>query len=174
MKKKILVLSASPRKNGNSDTLCDQFIKGAEDAGHLAHKIRIQEKAFNACLGCGVCTNSGICVHKDDMVEILEKMVQTDVIVFATPVYFYSMNGQLKQFIDRTYSRFREMKDKDFYFIITCGAPDRSFTETTLVGLRGFVRCVPGAKEKGIIYGVGGVASQAAIQEAFEMGKSIA
>ena len=102
MSKKVLILSASPRKGGNSDLLCDQFAKGAEEAGHQVEKIRVQERSIAPCMACYACRNSGVCVQKDDMAAILEKMVQADVLVLATPVYFYSMDGQLKTLIDRT------------------------------------------------------------------------
>lgn len=179
MSKKICVLSASPRKGGNSDLLCDMFIKGAIEAGHQAEKIRVQTKIIKGCLGCDVCKkNNGVCVHKDDMAEILEEMICADVIVLATPVYFYSMDGQLKTLIDRTYARYPEMAGKDFYFIISSMAPERHYVETTIAGLRGFVSCVPDAKEKGIVLGLGtgnagDVMNTPAIQEAHEAGKSI-
>ncbi len=90
--KKVLLISSSPRKNGNSDLLCDQFRKGAIDAGHRAEKIFLAEKKIHYCTGCGACANATRpCVQKDDVAEILEKMVEADVIVLATPVYFYTM-----------------------------------------------------------------------------------
>ena len=107
MTKKILVLSSSFRKGGNSDTLCDQFVKGAVEAGHQVEKIFINDKQIGYCHGCGVCNTTHKCVLHDDMAEILDKMIQADVIVMATPVYFYSMNGQMKTLIDRTVPRYR-------------------------------------------------------------------
>ena len=118
MTKKILVLSSSFRKGGNSDTLCDQFVKGAVEAGHQVEKIFINDKKIGYCHGCGVCNTTHKCVLLDDMAEILDKMVQADVIVMATPVYFYSMNGQMKTLIDRTVPRYEEIAGKDFYFIV--------------------------------------------------------
>ena len=85
MSKGILILSASPRKGGNSDLLCDQFAKGAEEAGHQVEKIRVQEKKISPCLACYGCRNTGVCVQKDDMASILDKMVKADVLVLATP-----------------------------------------------------------------------------------------
>lgn len=83
MSKKVLILSASPRKDGNSDLLCDQFAKGAEEAGHQVEKLRVQEKKIALCLACYGCRNTGVCVQKDDMVEILEKMVKADVLEYC-------------------------------------------------------------------------------------------
>jgi len=91
MKKKVLILSGSPRKGGNSDTLCDQFIKGAEEAGHAAKKIYVDDNKIGFCKACYACKKNGVCFQKDDMSAILDKMVDADVIVMATPVYYYTM-----------------------------------------------------------------------------------
>lgn len=87
--KNILLLSASPRKGGNSDLLCEQFMKGAVEAGHQVEKIFLRDKKINYCVGCGLCVdNKGICSQKDDMYQVAQKMIDADVIVMATPVYF--------------------------------------------------------------------------------------
>lgn len=154
MRKKVLVLSGSPRKNGNSDMLCDAFIKGAENAGHLTEKICIQDKKISPCLACYGCRNTHLCVQKDDMGEILEKMVQADIIVLATPVYFYSLSGQLKTLIDRTLPQYTQISNKDFYFMATAAA-EKEFIERTMDALRGFTDCLPNANIRGYIYGAG-------------------
>ena len=87
--KNVLIISASPRKGGNSDTLCDRFAQGAKESGNNVEKIFIAAKNIGYCSGCGVCNSTHKCVQKDDMAEILDKMVSADVIVLATPVYFY-------------------------------------------------------------------------------------
>ena len=103
MSKNVLILSGSPRKNGNSDILCDEFAKGATEAGHNVEKIHVSEKNIHPCIACYHCSkNSGACVFKDDMAEILQKMIYADVLVLASPVYFYSIDAQLKAVIDRT------------------------------------------------------------------------
>jgi multimeric flavodoxin WrbA len=179
MSKKILVLSASPRKGGNSDLLCDQFMIGAEKAGNPTEKIFLRDKKINYCTGCGTCYNMGTsCPQEDDMAEVLEKMIVADVIVMATPVYFYTMNGQMKTLIDRTCSRYTEICDKDFYFIVTAADDSKQAMERTLEGFRGFTSCLEGAKEKGIIYGtgawqIGDIIGHPAINQAYEMGKAI-
>ncbi|MDD4653108.1 MAG: flavodoxin family protein [Methanothrix sp.] len=73
MSKNVLILSASPRKGGNSDLLCDQFILGAKEAGHHVEKIFLADKKIGYCTGCGSCFSSHKCVQKDDMAEVLEK-----------------------------------------------------------------------------------------------------
>ncbi|WP_243373396.1 flavodoxin family protein [Geotalea sp. SG265] len=177
MAKKVLVLSGSPRKNGNSELLCDQFMRGATEAGHQVEKINVREKRINYCTACDACQrNGGTCVQKDDMAEILDMMIQADVIVMATPVYFYTMNAQLKTLIDRTYARYTEISNKDFYFLMTAAVGNKSLLERTLESLRGFTSCLSGAKEKGVIYGTGAwnagdIRKSPAMGQAHEMGK---
>jgi multimeric flavodoxin WrbA len=179
MKKKVLVLSASPRKGGNSDILCDQFILGANEAGNPSEKIFLRDKEINYCLACDTCQdNGGVCERKDDMVDILDKMIDADVIVMATPVYFYTMNGQMKTLIDRTYARYTEMEDKEIYFIMTAAVPRKEALERTIEGFRGFTSVLSDAKEMGIIYGtgawnIGDIKGTKAMAEAYEMGKTI-
>ena len=156
MSKKVLILSGSPRKGGNSDTLCDRFMQGAVEAGHDVEKIRVAEKKIGFCSGCYYCQKSGgVCAKKDDMPEILQKMIDADVIVFASPVYFYSIDAQLKALIDRTVARWTEVKDKEFYYIMTSADDSIIAQERTLECFRGYADCVEGAKEMGVIYGVG-------------------
>jgi len=175
MSKQVLILSASPRKGGNSDTLCEQFRKGSEAAGHSVHKIDLREKALHFCRACYACKKLGRCVQQDDVNAILDEMVQADVIVLATPVYFYSMNGQLKTLIDRCLAGGNRLKDKEFYFIATA-ADGKPAMERTMDGLRGFVECLPGAKINGLIYGAGAwqlgeILTNPAMQEAYQAGK---
>ena len=122
MSKKVLILSGSPRKGGNSDLLCDEFMRGAIDAGNEVEKIRIAEKKIGYCSACYYCrTSGGVCAKKDDMTEILQKMIDADVIVLASPVYFYSIDAQLKTVIDRTVARWTEVKNKEFYYSVLNG-----------------------------------------------------
>lgn len=179
MVKKVLVLSASPRKGGNSDLLCDQFIAGASAAGHTAEKIFLRAHKIGYCMGCGACAQSGVCVIKDDMAAILQKMIDADVIVLATPVYFYSMNGQLKTLIDRTVARYTQIRHKDFYFIVSAADTSIDHMQKTIEALRGFTEdCLDDAHEKGIIYGVGAwqvgeIKGSPAMHQAYEMGKNV-
>lgn len=174
MKKQILILSGSPRKGGNSDMLCDAFIKGAKEAGHDAEKIYVQDQKIGSCTGCYGCRDSGLCVQQDDMKRILDKLVEADIIVMATPVYFYTMDGQMKTLIDRSLPRYLEIKDKDFYFIATAAA-GKGAMERTIDGFRGFTDCLPGAQIKGVIYGAGAwekgeIQSSKAMEEAYQLG----
>lgn len=177
--KQVLIISASPRKQGNSDVLCDRFAQGAKERGNTVEKIFLAQKHIGYCRGCGICNTTHQCPQKDDMAEILDKMVKADVIVLATPVYFYSMDGQMKTFIDRTVPRYTEITNKDFYFIMTAADTERSHLERTMEAFRGFTEdCLDGAREAGIIWGTGawqlGDAEHTpAYNEAYEMGKNI-
>lgn len=177
--KNVLIISASPRKNGNSDVLCDRFAQGAKESGHKAEKVFLAAKNIGYCSGCGVCNTTHRCVQKDDMADILEKLVDADVIVMATPVYFYSMDGQMKTFIDRTVPRYMEIQNKDFYFIMSAADTEKHNLNRTLETFRGFTEdCLEAAKEAGIIYGtgawqVGEIEKTAAYDEAYKMGKNL-
>jgi len=156
MAKNVVVLSGSPRRGGNSDLLCDRFTEAALEAGNKVKKIFIRDKNINYCTGCGTCFNGNKpCPQKDDMADILTKMIAADVIVMATPVNFYTMNGQMKTLIDRTCSRYTEISNKEFYFIITAADENKKSLERTLEEFRGFILCLDNAKEKGVIYGTG-------------------
>ena len=178
MSKKVLILSGSPRKNGNSDLLCDEFMKGAIEAGHPVEKIRVADKSIGDCRACYGCKDTGVCVIKDDMAEVLQKMIDCDVLVLASPVYFYSIDAQLKAVIDRSVTRWLEVKDKELYYIMTAADAEKASMETTLACFRGYADCVEGAKEMGVIYGIGvyekgEVKDTKAMQEAYEMGLQV-
>ena len=96
MSKNVLIISSSPRKGGNSDVLCDQFMKGAKESGNQVTKIRLAELNVEYCSACYACKKVGHCVKQDDMEQVITKMKAADVIVLATPVYFYTMCAQMK------------------------------------------------------------------------------
>ena len=177
--KKVLILEGSARANGNSCILSGEFARGAEEAGHSVETVMVARKKISGCLGCNACyRHGGTCVQKDDMEEIRAKMLEADVIVLASPIYFYSMTAQMKTLIDRTYAFFNQLAGKTFYFVVTCAATDASFTETMLASLRGFTCCVPEAKEGGVVLGIGAmeageIRTSAAMQQAYEMGKNV-
>lgn len=179
MKKQVLILSSSPRKEGNSDTLCHQFQKGAEEAGHQVEKLRLAELTIGYCSACYACKKTGYCVKLDDMSWVSEKMRAADVIVLATPVYFYTMSAQMKTLIDRTLGAVQQpgLENKEFYLIATA-ADGKAEIERTVDGLRGYLECLPGSLEKGVIYGagawqIGDIRKNPAMEEAYEMGKNV-
>ncbi len=177
--KKVLVLSSSPRRGGNSDLLCDQFTSGAKESGNNVEKIFLKDKRINYCTGCGTCIDRGkSCPQKDDMAEVLDKMVAADIIVMATPVYFYTMCAQMKTLIDRTCSRYTRITNKEFYFIVTAADSNNQAMERTLEEFRGFTYCLEDAKEKGVIYGTGAwekgeIKGKLAMEEAYQLGMSV-
>jgi len=179
MNKQVLVISASPRKGGNSDTLCDQFMKGAAEVGNQVEKLRLAELEIDYCSACYACKRLGHCVKQDDMEQVVAKMRDADVIVLATPVYFYTMCAQMKTMIDRTLGGAQKagLENKEFYLIATA-ADGKAEMERTVDGLRGYLECLPEVKEMGVIYGAGAwqlgdIQSNPAMREAFQMGKSI-
>ena len=177
--KNVLILSGSPRAKGNSNILCDEFMRGAEEAGNQVEKVQVSRLNLAGCLGCNACKrNGGECVQKDDMVTIKEKMISADVIVLASPIYFYSMTAQLKTLLDRCYAFMDSLTGKEFYYIISCAADSVIYTETMIASLRGFTCCLPDSKEKGIIYGInapemGDVRKGEAVEQAYESGKRL-
>lgn len=179
MSKNVLIISSSPRKGGNSDTLCEQFSKGAKEAGNQVEKLRLSELKIDYCSACYACKKIGHCVKQDDMEVVLSKMREADVIVLATPVYFFTMCAQMKTMIDRTLggAQISGLENKEFY-LIAAAADEKAAMERTIDGLRGYLECLPGAKEVGVIYGAGAwqlgdIQSSPAMQEAYQMGKSI-
>jgi multimeric flavodoxin WrbA len=178
MSKRVLVLSSSPRKGGNSDRLCDQFVKGATEAHHQVDRVLLAEKKIQYCTGCYACRGNGKCRQNDDMADLLDRMIAADVIVMATPVYFYTMCAQMKTLIDRTVARYTQISNKDFYFIATAAVNNRQALERTLEGFRGFTSCLKGAREKGVVYGtgawaVGDILGSPAMKQAYDMGKAV-
>ena len=99
---KILALSFSPRKNGNTDILLDEALKGAQQEGAEAELYRVSDKTIETCDGCRACWDTGECHIQDDMQNLYTKLLEANGIIFGTPVYFYTMAGQAKTFIDRT------------------------------------------------------------------------
>ena len=178
--KKVLILSGSPRR-GNSDALCDAFFQGAKEVGHDVEKIRVIEKKVHYCTGCYVCKQTGgKCAYQDDMGEILSKILAADVIVLASPVYFFSVCAPLKTVLDRTVARWKEIRDKEFYFLVTAAEDEEGVTTTTLDCMRGFMSCCKGSVEKGVVEGLGiyeigemQIKGQKFLDEAYQLGKTV-
>lgn len=175
--KKILIIEASPRKRGNSDLLTDELIRGASENGCLTEKVYLRDLKIRPCMACYACRANGKCVIKNDAESVLEKMMDSDVIVLASPVYFYSMSAQLKTLIDRTLPVYTRIKNKDFYFIITAAAK-KEMMERTADAMRGFTDCLPRSDVKAVIYGEGvyqkgEVLGTEASRKAYRCGKEI-
>ena len=177
--KKVLIISSSSRKAGNSDLLADRFMEGAIENGNEVEKIFLAQKKIGYCMGCNYCKkNNGVCAIKDDMAEILNKMHTADVIVLASPVYYYNVNAQMKTFIDRTYAQFMDLKNKEFYYICSCADTGNESVDAAVEAFRGFAICLPGSQEKGIVYGTnapnhGDIMNSEAMNEAYAMGRNV-
>ena len=165
--------------SGNSDLLCDEFLRGAQESGNQVEKVFLRSKKVAPCNACYYCKNSGgKCAIPDDMAEILDKMQAADVIVMASPVYFYSIGAQMKAVIDRSVARWTNIPNKEFYYIMTAAEDSDTVMDCTLECFRGFAACLDGAQEKGVIYGkgvyeAGAIKGLPAMREAYEMGKQV-
>lgn len=180
MHKKILVISASMRKGSNSETLADEFLRGAKEAGHHCEKIRLSEKHIRFCSGCLSCQKTKLCGLNDDANAIVAQMRQADVLVFATPVYFYGMCGQLKTLLDRSNPLFpSEYSFRDIYLIASAAEDESVAIDGTINGLSGWISCFEQAELAGVIRGIGlaeaGAAQKSAelLSAAYKMGKSL-
>lgn len=113
---KITVITGSPRKNGTSNYLADEFIRGAKEKGYEIYRFDSAHSDVKNCISCNACAmGSKPCIHKDDFVELRENLLNSDVIAFVTPIYYFEMTSTIKKVIDRFYSIdpiLREKKNK--------------------------------------------------------------
>lgn len=180
MSKEVIVISTSLRKGSNSDTLADEFIRGANESGNDVEKTCLEGKSIRYCKGCLACQKTQVCVIKDDAAEIAEKVKNADVIVFATPIYFYEMSGQMKTLLDRFNPLFpSDYSFREVYLIATAADENLESVNVAVKGLEGWIACFDKAKLSGVLRGVG-VTDIGDIQhhdklmrEAYEMGKSV-
>ena len=179
MGKTVLIVSSSPRKNGNSETLAEAFANGAREAGHSVETVRLREKQMGFCRGCLACLKLGRCVIQDDAVEIAAKMHDADVLVFATPVYYYSVCGQLKTMLDRANPLFgSDYAFTEAYLLATAAENGRSTFDGAKKAMQGWVDCfsrctIAGTVFAGGVNGVGEIAGHPALEQARRMGMGI-
>lgn len=180
MSKKILILSTSPRKNSNSDTLAEEFAKGARESGHEVEKISLIGKEIQFCRGCLACQKTKRCVIHDDADTIVqEKMLHADVLVFATPIYYYEMSGQMKTLLDRANPLYpSNYAFRDVYLIAAAAEDGDEVWTRAASGLEGWIACFPKSHLSGIIFGgnaadAGAIHDSPAMKKAFDAGKSI-
>ncbi|MCH5178121.1 MAG: flavodoxin family protein [Prevotellaceae bacterium] len=174
---KIVILKGSPRKSGNSNLLADFFAKGAAETGHEVFEFDCTRHKVGGCLGCNACGMNGPCVQKDDFGLVRDKLVEADAIVFATPIYYFGMSGQLKSVIDRFYSIHDCMGRKKAVLIATMGNPDVRVSEPAtlmydkMVNYLGWEDC--GRLLAAKVWSVGDVERTPYVDKAYEMGKSL-
>ncbi len=135
--KNILVLTGSPRKKGNSEALADAFIKGLETAGHKVTKFRAGKMKIKGCVACQKCYSKGdACVYNDDFNELAPYMEKADMIVLATPLYWFTFPSQIKAAIDKLYALMvgkRDIKIKESVLLVCAETDD-------MVDFEGIVR----------------------------------
>ncbi|RAP50837.1 MAG: FMN reductase [Methanosphaera sp. SHI613] len=124
----ITILTGSYNLNGTSNTLVNEFIRGASENGHEIHRYDTAHLDIHACTGCNRCGMDGECIFDDDMNEILKSILKSDLIVFATPIYYFAMTAPLKACIDRFYSQTMRISSKGLksVLITTCWNTDDS------------------------------------------------
>ena len=177
--KNVLIICTSPRKGGNSDTLAAEFARGAKESGNEVEVISLAGKHIEFCRGCLSCVKTQKCVIDDDATEIRDKMLNADVIVWATPVYYYCISGQMKTMIARGNPLYRsDYKFRDIY-LLAAAAEDEDYTvEGAVKATQGWIDCFEKASLKGVVFagGVdkkGDIAGHKALAEAYEMGNKV-
>lgn len=177
--KNVLVISTSPRKGGNSESLALEFAKGAQEAGNKVETVFFREKNIGFCKGCLACTKTNRCVIKDDAAELVEKMLAADVIAFATPIYYYEMSGQMKTLLDRGNPMYSaDYAFRDIYLLSAAAEEGEDVPKRAVNGLEGWIECFPKAHLAGTVFAggvnaVGDIKGHSALNEAYEMGKAI-
>lgn len=155
MEKNVVVISSSLRIGSNSEIFAKEFIKGAERNNNV-ELINLKDYDINYCKGCLACQSTGKCVIEDDVKEIIEKVKNADVVVFATPIYYYSISGQLKTLLDRLNPLYiSNYKFREIYLITTCADTDENAIDGSKVAIEGWVQCFPKSKLVKTFCGIG-------------------
>ena len=177
--KKVIVISTSLRAGSNSDMLADKFIEGAQAAGNEVEKITLSGKSIGFCKGCLACQKLGKCVIDDDANAIMQKVLEAEVVCWATPIYYYEMSGQMKVLIDRMNAMYSlDYKFRDVYMLTTAAEDEPEVPKRAEAGLTGWIDCYPKSRLAGTLF-CGGVDAPRTIrgsvklQEAYQLGKNI-
>ena len=177
--KRVIVISTSLRHGSNSDLLADRFVEGALAAGNDVEKISLTGKDIQFCKGCLACQKLGRCVINDDVNDMMAKVLEADVIAWATPIYYYEMSGQMKTLIDRMNAMYPlDYKFRDVYLLTTAAEDEEDTPRRAEAGLKGWIACYPKSRLAGTLF-CGGVNAPKEIkgnnklQEAFELGKNV-
>ena len=177
---KVLVITASLRAGSNSDVLAERLIAGARDAGHEVEHISLKGKDIRFCIGCLACQKTQKCVLGDDAVWIAEKVKNADTLVFATPIYYYEMSGQMKTLLDRLNPLYpSDYRFRKVYLLTTAAEDEPYVPEKAVSGLQGWVDCFEKAKFAGALF-CGGIndpgeasGKKDAQDKAYEFGKAL-
>lgn len=179
MGKEVLIIKTSLRANSNSDGLAEAFAKGASESGNEVTVVSLKEKHINFCNGCLACLKLKHCVIQDDAIDIAEKMLGADVLVFATPIYYYEMSGQMKTLLDRMNPLYGSAyKFRDIYLLTTAAEDAAHVPDRVLSGLGGWIDCFPKAQLAGSVFAgsadaAGTIVGHKAMEDAYVLGKTV-
>ncbi len=177
--KNIVIVNSTPRTGGNSEILAQEFARGATEAGHCVKQITVRSLGLKFCTGCLFCQSHGKCVLNDGMNALYESVQQADVLVFATPVYFYSVCGQLKTFLDRLNPLYpRKNRFNEVYLLATAAEREESAIDCCVSDIQGWIDCFDGVVLKDVLRGVGAHGKGEILKtefpaRAYEMGKNV-
>ena len=177
--KRIIVISTSLRNGSNSDLLADKFVEGAKAAGNEVEKISLVGKNIKFCKGCLACQKLGRCVINDDVNEIMAKVLNADVVVWTTPIYYYEMSGQMKTLIDRMNAMYaQDYQFRDVYLLATAAEEEAETPKRAEMGLTGWIGCYPKSRLAATLFcgGVNGareIEGNRKLQEAYDLGRGV-
>ncbi len=179
MAKKILIISTSLRKESNTEILAHGFEKGAKEAGNEVEFVSLKGKKIAFCSGCNMCLKTGRCNIRDDANAITDKMAKAQVIVWAAPIYYYQVPGQMKTMIDRSNALFAlENEIREVYMLMACADESMKAAEGPIKGIFGWIDCLPNVEFKGYVCATAtgepnSVLESPAFMQAYNLGKSI-
>lgn len=177
--KRVLVISASPRKGGNTDILADAFLRGAQEVGGKVEKIFLADSTLEFLSEEGANQPQSV-TRNTPMGRIVEKFLAADVVVLASPVYFMNVSDRMKTFIDATYLGVGDprMGNKEYYYLTAFSEQDTNTAEWIYNAFRGFVMWLPNSVERGHV-GAAGMGRAGAVRgtdyenQAYQLGKTI-
>jgi multimeric flavodoxin WrbA len=180
MAKNVVIIYSSFRKNGNSERLAKEFERGAKESGLNVQSIYLRDMKYGFCKGCFACKKTYMCIQKDDIASVIDIVANADILAFATPVYYYSVSGQLKTFLDRMNPIYAAgHKFKEVYLFATAEENESYVPEGTVSDIQGWVDCFEGVSFPKTVF-CGGViqvgdinTKTSVLKEAYDLGKSL-
>lgn len=177
--KKVTIISTSLRHGSNSDMLAERFAQGAQSSGNQVEKISLAGKDISFCRGCLACQKLGRCIIDDDANAIMHKVLNSDVVVWATPIYYYEMSGQMKVMIDRMNAMYSlDYRFRDVYLLTAAAEDDPQVPKRAETGLEGWIACFPKSRLARTLF-CGGVDAPGTIrgndklEQAYQMGRNV-
>ncbi|MBQ7652839.1 MAG: flavodoxin family protein [Clostridia bacterium] len=141
--KKVVIISTSLRSGSNSEAIAEAVAKGAREAGNDVTVISLKNKNLAFCKGCMACQKLGKCVIKDDANDITDAICSSDVVVWATPIYYYSVSGSMKTMIDRANSLYtRDYKFREVYLVATAADDAENAVDGAKKCVQGWIDCL--------------------------------